>query len=368
MSRLLQQNPTYNQDAHTDSCRGVGRRVHLSSVAVKMKWRVDVLISSTGDTKMHRRGVSLVELLVSVAIIGLLLGLVLPAVQAARESARRTHCSSNLRQIGLALHSFEITHRVFPASGWTTVGPNNPAGKYVGWRAMILPYMEQSSIQATYDFQQHWWHEPNLQIGQSGLAIFLCPSVGGRVAVLDIIAKPPRPSMRLPAPLAPADYEALMGVQPSSINPHLPQPVYNATNRFAVLHRNSQTRMADIVDGVTHTIMVVEAAGRPAVFRAGRLRLDLANDQGIGWIDSEGAFSLDGSSADGSMEGGGPIAGSTFPMNRRNDNEPYSMHSGGIYVLFADGRVQFVSETLSLVTFAALATRAGHEIIASLLD
>ncbi|GIW94226.1 MAG: prepilin-type N-terminal cleavage/methylation domain-containing protein [Pirellulaceae bacterium] len=310
---------------------------------------------------MARHGLSLVELLVAATIIGLVAALVLPGVQAARESARRTQCANNLKQIGLALHLFESSHRVFPASGWTTAGPGNPAGKYVGWRALVLPFLEQVPVEMQYDFQQHWWEEHNLHVGRIPLPIFLCPSVGGRLAVTSVVAKPPRPALLLSQPPAATDYEALMGVQPASINPHLNRPFYNASNRFAVMHRNSRTRFADILDGATGTLMVLEAAGRPTVFRAGKPQLHLANDQGIGWIDSEGGFSLDGSSADGAIEGGGPAAGSFFAMNRRNDNEPYAMHPGGIYVVFADGRVQFVSESISLLTFAALATRAGGE-------
>jgi type II secretory pathway pseudopilin PulG len=310
---------------------------------------------------MSRLGLSLVELLVAAAIMGLVAALMLPAVQAARESARRTQCANNLRQIGLALHLFESSHRVFPASGWTTAGPGNPAGKYVGWRTLILPFLEQNPLENQYDFEQHWWEDNNLRAGRIPVPVLICPSVGGRIAITTIVAKPPRPALHLSQPLAVTDYEALMGVQPASINPHMSRAFYNSSNRFAVLHRNSRTRFADILDGTTHTLMVVEAAGRPTVFRVGKAQLHLANDQGIGWIDSEGAFSLDGSSADGAIEGGGPAAGSFFPMNRRNDNEPYAMHASGIYVVFADGRVQFVAESISLLAFAALATRAGGE-------
>src|SRR5688572_12053389 len=94
----------------------------------------------------RRYAFTIVELLIVIAIIGMLVALLLPAVQQARESARRLACQNNLRQLGLALHSFHDTHRVFPASGWTVAGPGNPAGKSVGWRALVLTHLEQKSL------------------------------------------------------------------------------------------------------------------------------------------------------------------------------------------------------------------------------
>jgi prepilin-type processing-associated H-X9-DG protein len=153
-------------------------------------------------------------------------------------------------------------------------------------------------------------------------------------------------------------------VQPGAVNPHLPAPLYTADNRFAVLHRNSRVRMTDVSDGTSTTILLVEAAGRPRVYRSRSARPDLSNDQGIGWADSEGPFSFDGASADGGQEGCGPAGGCSVAMNRRNDNEPFSFHPGGGNVAFADGHVQFVRESIPLATFAALSTRAAGEVVA----
>ena len=95
----------------------------------------------------RRAAFTLVELLVVIAIIGVLVALLLPAVQAAREASRRASCQNNLRQVGIALHGFHSAFGVFPASGWTTAGPGNAAGKAVGWRPLVLPYLEQESLQ-----------------------------------------------------------------------------------------------------------------------------------------------------------------------------------------------------------------------------
>ena len=113
------------------------------------------------DENHFRSAFTLVELLVTIAIIGILIGLLLPAVQTVRESARRTVCSNNVRQLGLAAMCFESVHEVFPASGWTTAGPGNPAGKYVGWRPLLLPFIEQTNLEKLYDFGENWWDETN---------------------------------------------------------------------------------------------------------------------------------------------------------------------------------------------------------------
>ncbi len=311
-----------------------------------------------------RRGFTLIELLVVIAIIAILIGLLLPAVQKVREAAARAQCTNNLKQLGLALHNFHDTNGALPPSGYTTAGPGNPAGKFVGWRPLTLPFIEQENLKKLYDFNSNWWEGTNPTAAAVPVKTYQCPSVSGRAEVLSAVAKPPRPALTFASPLAPTDYEAIMGVQPAAINPHLPAPIYTGTNRFAVLHRDSRVRLTDVSDGTTSTLMVIEAAGRPLVYRNGRARPDLANDQGIGWADSEGPFSFDGARADGSAEGCGPAGGCTHVMNKKNDNEPYSVHTGGMNAVFADGSVRFVRESIALPTFAALCTRAASEVAA----
>lgn len=311
----------------------------------------------------HKRlGFTLIELLVVIAIIAIVIGMLLPAVQRVRDSASRSKCQNNMKQLGIALHNFHDSHKVFPASGWTQAGAGNPAGKFVGWRPLTLPYIEQENLKKLYDFDSNWWEGTNPVAASVPVRTYQCPSVPQRGDITSAVAKAPRPAMTFSNPIASIDYEAIMGVQPSAINPHLPTAFYDSTNRFSVMSRNSMTRMTDILDGTSGTIMVVECGARPIVYRAGSANLSLSNDQGIGWADSEGPFSFDGARGDGGAEGCGPAGGCTSAMNRKNDNEPYSFHRGGGNFLFADGSVRFLRESISLQTFAALCTMNAGEV------
>ena len=323
-------------------------------------------IATRRDARCRRnrrriRAFTLVELLIVITIIGMIVALLLPAVNASREAARRVQCGSNLRQIGIALLGFESAYNVFPASGWTKRGPGNPAGKYVGWRPMVLPFVDERQLSGIYDVSVHWWEPANVEAASVAVEIFTCPSVPRYALVTSAVEHPPRPKIDFPKPIAPTDYEAVIGVKPASINSHLAEPIYTAKNRFAVMHRNSRVGMKDIRDGTTHSMAVVECAGRPQVFRRGTFRADLSNDQGIGWADSEGPFSLDGSNFDGSLEGAGPSLGCRYGLNRRNDNEPYSFHLDGANALFADGHVIAIDEDISLLALAALCTRNASD-------
>src|SRR5262245_33270806 len=155
----------------------------------------------------ERRAFTLIELLVVIAIIAVLIGLLLPAVQKVREAAARMQCMNNLKQLGLALHNFHDTNQFFPASGWTTVGPGNPAGKFVGWRPLTLPFIEQENLQRLFNFNLNWWEGTNLVAAGTVVKTYQCPSAPPRT-VTAAIAKSPRPALsNLNPPLATTDYE-----------------------------------------------------------------------------------------------------------------------------------------------------------------
>ena len=302
------------------------------------------------------KGFTLVELLVSIAIVGILIALLLPSVQGAREVARRVQCASNLRQVGIALHNHVDSRKAFPASGWTIASPQNPTGSYLGWQATVLVHLEQSQVAIGYDRNKHWWADSNLLLGRIPISVYQCPSVPLTERPRSLVAKPPRPAVVLDSPLGATDYAAIIGIRASIA----PQTYVSTESTRSVMFRNSATRFADITDGTSHTVMVVESSARPAVFRQARLVRDAGNDQGNGWVDSEGGFSLDGSDASGTRLGQGPSV-TPYAMNRTNENEPYSFHSGGVHFLYADGRIEFTDESIDLLIAAGLCTRSAGE-------
>ena len=201
----------------------------------------------------------------------------------------------------LSLLQFESANSAFPASGWTRPGIGNPIGSYLSWRGVCLGFMDQANVLNRYDVQQHWWSENNLEVGSYQQPAFLCPSSPSIEPKLVVPSKTPRPALALNKALATTDYEAIMGVRPS-----LDATKYNASNRFSIMYRDSRTKFSHITDGSSNTIMVLESSGRPAVYRRGKQKADVWNEQGIGWSDSESAFSIAGFSSGGFPEGTSP--------------------------------------------------------------
>src|SRR4051812_46558261 len=128
-----------------------------------------------------RRGFTLVELLVVIAIIGILVALLLPAVQAAREAGRRTQCANRLKQIGIALHNYHDTFNTFPPGVLALTTSNDPAGNHGwGWGAMLLPFLEQAPLHDQINFEQDTTTPANLALINQTLSAFQCPSDSGQ--------------------------------------------------------------------------------------------------------------------------------------------------------------------------------------------
>ncbi len=188
-------------------------------------------IMSPCRTKRPVGGFTLVELLVVIAIIGVMVGLLLPAVQSAREAARRMQCSNNLKQITLGLHNYESTYRMFPA-GRTTMG--------ISALAAILPYIEQANAQELVDYKVAWNHANNVNATRTLISTFLCPS---------------DPTTILPSSWAGTNYRAnqgsgiLWGLPPTdTADPNFGMPEPNG-----VFYLDKRLRFRDLLDGASHT-------------------------------------------------------------------------------------------------------------------
>ncbi len=286
-----------------------------------------------------RRGFTVVELLVAMAIIGILVALLLPAIQAARESARRAQCQNHLRQWGLALHVHEGTHERFPA-GYRMVSPTGTCF------AQLLPLVEQATL--AYDRTRNWDDPANRQAVQTQLAILTCPSAPSG----------PRFDASFPSILpAAGDYAPTHGVN-SKYCRIAGWPLYNPPDENGLLIYEP-LRAADVRDGLSQTIALVEDAGRPELWRVGRLRAaGIAPD--AGWADPNYEIALDGS--DYLTTGPGQELGECV-MNCTNHNEAYSFHTGGCNLLFGDAAVRLVSDQIDPKVFAALTTRASRDVV-----
>jgi prepilin-type N-terminal cleavage/methylation domain-containing protein/prepilin-type processing-associated H-X9-DG protein len=331
------------------------------------------------------KGFTLIELLVVISIIAVLIALLLPAVQQAREAARRTQCKNNLKQLGLALMNYESSANVFPPARIDLAGP--PLYQ-TSWTTLCLPMLDQTNVYNTYNFNLTWADPLNVPATSTKIPVFVCPSGPSNRAT------PPPTVLNGGFPwqgYGLADYGAMNAIRPCYyLSNGLPVPALGfATNTNLPplgpgpnpsptkyewdggLKKGWATKVADITDGLSNTIMVVEDAGRPMLFRDG-MAVTVAGvnttKDGWGWADIQSGYSLDGSLTDGSVTGkstcvvpGGPCtlttAVSPYAINRTDDSEMYAFHTGGAQVLLGDGSVRFLSENISAQTLAALATR-----------
>jgi prepilin-type N-terminal cleavage/methylation domain-containing protein/prepilin-type processing-associated H-X9-DG protein len=326
-----------------------------------------------------RRGFTLVELLVVIAIIGILVGLLLPAVQAAREAARRMSCSNNARQLGLALHNYEGAHRRFPPS---RISVATPIRNEQSWTAMILPFIEQNNVHSGYTFNTPWYAAINDPMTRTTIPTMICPSAPSSrdVPSQSLYAALTR-NTRSDTPLwGYADYASLNAIR-NSVFTIAGLPSLGTREIFGALGRGPDgVRISSISDGLSNTILVAEAAGRPSMYVSGKKSLNPRTGNiafgtnvtadGWGWADINAGFSVDGANIAGvqndtSTTGTVTLAGSCL-MNCTNDSEIYAFHTGGANFVLGDGSVQFLSAGTDPKVLVALMTRDFGDIVSNL--
>jgi len=318
--------------------------------------------------RRKQHGFTLIELLVVIAIIAILIALLLPAVQQAREAARRTQCKNNLKQLALALHNYESTHTSFPPSRLTPdVAIEDNAGSvsaYQSWTTMILPYIDQGNLGNLINYQSAWSSLQNRPAVSTPLQAMICPSTpgGDRVDPHWVVGA------------AAGDYGSVNEVKKKVYTNVLGIADPGDGARAGVLSKGVKNMMRDITDGSSNSIMLAEAAGQPAVYTAaGAMKaarfaayqddkiVDLGGNyapaDGTGWADPDCGFSINGATADG-LDKYGP-----YMINKINVSEVFSFHTGGAQVALADGSVRFISENIDTTLFIGACTRAGGEVL-----
>lgn len=311
----------------------------------------------------RRRGFTIIELLVVIAIIGLLIALLLPAVQQAREAARRTQCKNNLKQLGLASHLYHDSHNTFPPGA---IGPmpafNFP--QYAGLKhhalgSYLLPFLDQHALASQYRSDASWFEPPNQPVVKTHLPVWQCPSApGSRIHDGSLVTKTPPPVDLFDGAAACGDYAGMSFLQAGLVTRGVIAPpggpLDKRGNYAGVFTTNDITRLADILDGPSHTILIGECAGRPQ-FWQGHTQVPNILLRGGPWA-SRNTLWCGGTTPDGTELG-------TCAVNCTNDHEVYSFHPGGANVAFADGAVHFLGASIDIRVFAALVTRAGGEVV-----
>jgi hypothetical protein len=304
--------------------------------------------------------------LVVIAIIGILVGLLLPAVQAAREAARRMQCTNNLKQMGLALHNYESAFRCFPPSRLgadVAIEGGSGVSSYQSWPTLILPFIEQQNLQNLMDFRFAWSAMRNRPAVGTQLPFMLCPSAPGSERVDNYWV----------AGAAAGDYGSINEVKSKVYTSVLGLPDPGDSARAGVLAKGVRNPIRDIVDGTSNTLMIAEAGGQPNVWTS-RGPMDAAKfanytddkavlfqgsyvaADGTGWGDPDCGFSINGATADGLVKYGPTM------INAINVSEVFSFHTGGANFASADGSVSFVGQSIDPFVFVASVTRAGGEV------
>lgn len=280
----------------------------------------------------RRRAFTLVELLVVIAIIGMLIALLLPAVQAAREAARRTSCLNNITQLGLAVHHFEFHFEKLPPGVVNEDGPvrNEAQGTHVSWLVQILPYLEQRALARQFDQAAGAYADANAPVRAAQIRVVACPS-------------DPVPILNQAGTVARSGYAGCH---------HDSEAPIDKDNR-GLLFLNSQIRHSQIFDGSSSTLLLGEMLESP---------------DGLGWVSGTRATLRN----TGSLETGEAFLPNPPPGSKSAEKQKLgplyvggfgSYHPGGVNISLADGATRFLSLQVEPQVLRQLGNRADGEIM-----
>jgi hypothetical protein len=274
--------------------------------------------------------------LVVIAIIGVLVALLLPAVQAARESARRTSCVNNMKQIGLAITNYQATKMVFPPSNPDELliwADDDGLGNH-SWASLIMPYVEETSLHDRINYKVSSMDTVNQPAAGVSVAIYRCPSYLGPALTEDSHYPPGKYAIGNYVAIASSDVDHIYGV---GVKPE------------GVIYPTAKIKPAEITDGLSKTLFIAES-------REEKMRV---------WIDGRTAAVT--SLADNPFFATPTVSLNFTPYYDDGDivskYGPSSMHAGGAYHLFGDGSVHFLLNTINVPTYVGLMTRAKGEVL-----
>ena len=326
----------------------------------------------------NKAGFTLIELLVVIAIIAILIGLLMSAVQKIREAANNMRCANNLRQIGLALTTYESTNNFFPPAAEQIAVGNGVV--IHGWMTLILPYLEQENLFRKYDKNKPWNDTTqNYLVTREKINHFFCPvSPESRDQKADGTSDLNAPGV--------SDYATPQFVS-SGIRRNASAQIINNTkiplseNIPGIIFTDANNRgfkglplgHVTNADGTSNTLLVVEDTARPAHYLVGKKKASVPYPHddtcgnalipgtglviGAAWASPQNGVPLHGFDPTGLYCPGACV------INCTNNNEAYSFHTGGMNMLFASGSVRFISEKIMAKTYASLITYAEGEII-----
>ena len=305
-----------------------------------------------------RSAFTLVELLVVIAIIGILIAMLLPAVQAVREAARRIECMNKVRQLGLATLNFEDSQGTIPP-GRTDLH---------SWASYLLPHIEQTNVDEILDVNIGFWEPANQEAISTPIPLFICPSNPNDEFVHDI---PASYGLGTGLRMAITDYSTTQRVALSVYRAGFATPVGEGQHFGAVGDpKKPPVKLSEITDGLSNTLIFSEDVARPAHFidggkkgpdfsarhPSGNIGVTGGIVRGFGWPSTLNRIPVHGFTADG-LRSPGPI-----PVNATNNNEAFGFHPGIVIGTLCDGSTHVVSEEITMQQYSEFVTRSGQEV------